>query len=67
LHVVNYGSRICDLILDPADIWVHRAVRLEEAARRLHAMKNEHQEAVVKLKALQNSTTRVWDMVLKRV
>jgi hypothetical protein len=42
LHVVNYGSRICDLILDPADVWVHWAVRLEEAARQLQAMKDEH-------------------------
>jgi hypothetical protein len=28
-------------------------------------MQDEHQEAVVKLKALQNSATRVWDLVLK--
>jgi hypothetical protein len=38
---------------------VHLAVRLEEATGRLHAMQGEH-------RALQNSATRVQDLVLKR-
>jgi hypothetical protein len=38
---------------------------LEEGTGRLHAMQDEHWEAVAVLKALQNSASRVWDLVLK--
>jgi hypothetical protein len=45
------GSRVYDLILGPADDWVHLAVRLEEASRQVQAMQDEHW-------TLQNSATR---------
>jgi hypothetical protein len=59
LYLETSGSRVYDLILGPTDDWVHPVGRLEEAIGRLQAMHDEHW-------ALQNSATKVWDMVLKR-
>jgi hypothetical protein len=44
------GSRVCDLVLGPADGQAHLVTRLEEAVGRLQVMHDEHQ-------ALQNLTT----------
>jgi hypothetical protein len=59
LHLRTSGSRVCDLILGPVGDRVHLAIHLEEAIRQLWAMQDEH-------RSLQNSTTRVQDLVLKR-
>jgi hypothetical protein len=53
------GSRVCDLVLGPMDGRVHLAARLEEVARQLKVMQDEHQ-------ALQNLVTRVQNLVLDR-
>jgi hypothetical protein len=53
------SSRVYDLILWPVNDRVHLAVRLDEAAGQLQVMQDEH-------RALQNSVTRVQDLVLKR-
>jgi hypothetical protein len=48
-----------NLFLRPADDQVWPIVHLEEAAGRLYVMQEEHREAVIKLRALQSSATRV--------
>jgi hypothetical protein len=53
------SSRVYDLILWLVNDRVHLAVRLDEAAGQLQVMQDEH-------RALQNSVTRVQDLVLKR-
>jgi hypothetical protein len=59
LHLETSGSRVCDFVLGPADGQAHLVACLAEAAKWLQVMKDEHQ-------ALQNSATRVWDLVLER-
>jgi hypothetical protein len=55
----TYGSRVCNLVIGPTDDRVHLVAHLEEVVEQLQAMQDEHQ-------ALQNSATRVQNLVLER-
>jgi hypothetical protein len=61
VRLKSSSSWVCDLILGLADDWVLLTICIEEAAERLQVMQEEHQEAVIKLKALRSSAARVWD------
>jgi hypothetical protein len=65
LCLKDSGLRVCDLILGPTNNRVRPTVCLEEAARRLLVMQDEHRKAVVELMALRSSATWVWDLVRK--
>jgi hypothetical protein len=53
------GSRVYDLVLGPANGRVQLVAYLEEVVGQLQVIQDEHQ-------ALQNSATRVQDLVLER-
>jgi hypothetical protein len=59
LRLKKSSLSVCKLILRPPDDRFWPTDHLEEAVGRLQAMQEEHQEAVVKLRALQSSTTWV--------
>jgi hypothetical protein len=65
LYLKNFGSRAYDLILGLGDDWVRPTVRLEEAIEQPQLMHEEHREAIIELRALQSSTTRVRHLVLR--
>jgi hypothetical protein len=59
------GLKVCDLVLGPTDGQVHLIARLEEAAKGLRVMQDEHEEA------LQSSATLVraqcWEGLMRRL